>query len=76
MTGQRKMHIAINPPEVLETSLVKKVAAILNNDLYQTRLLLSGRIPKLVTHLNSEEAVESTVKKLSLLGLLVFVVDD
>jgi len=70
------MHVAVNPPEMLESSLVKKVAAIINNDFYQTRLLLSGRIPKLVAHLDSEEAVESILKKLSSLGLLAFAVDD
>jgi len=44
------LHVAIAPPDALEASVVERVAAIINKDLYGTRLLLTGKIPRIVSH--------------------------
>ncbi|HEX9896636.1 MAG TPA: hypothetical protein VGA85_03125 [Dehalococcoidales bacterium] len=76
MTRFNIVHVALDPPTLLETNLVKQVAAGLNKDVYETRLLLSGKIPKIVAHYDAEEAAEFAVKTLSSLGLVAFTVDD
>lgn len=52
------VHIAIAPPDMLEASIVKQVAAILNKDLYGTRLLLAGKIPRIVAHYQTTQLAE------------------
>jgi hypothetical protein len=76
MSAQRIFHIAVEPPEILETALVKQVAVILKSDVYEVRLLLTGKVPRLVAHMNNVGIAESTVKNLASLGLTAFVVDD
>ena len=76
MTGHNIVHVALDPPELLEASLIKQVAVILNKDAYESRLLLSGRIPKLVAHFDTSEAAESTVKALTSIGLAAVTLAD
>ena len=40
------VYVAISPPVKLEGNLIKKVAAIIDKDLYETRLRLAGEIPR------------------------------
>jgi len=76
MTDQKIVHVAINPPESIDTNVVKAVATILNREIYEVRLLLSGRIPKLVAHFHNSEAASIIAASLSSLGLLSFTVED
>jgi hypothetical protein len=76
MTDQKIVHVAINPPESIESNLVKGVAAILNREIYEVRLLLSGRIPKLVAHFDNPETASTTAASLASLGQFAFMVDD
>lgn len=41
------VHVAIALPDILESSLVKEVAAILNEDLYGTHRLTAEKIPRI-----------------------------
>jgi hypothetical protein len=76
MTEQKIVHVALNPPELLGASLVKQVAVILNREVSEARLLLSGRIPKIIAHFDNAETAESVVKNLLSLGLMAFTIDD
>jgi len=76
MTDQKIVHVAINPPESIDTNVVKAAATILNREIYEVRLLLSGRIPKLVAHFDNSEAASIIAASLSSLGLLSFTVED
>ena len=76
MTGHNIVHVALDPPELLEASLIKQVAVILKKDAYESRLLLSGKIPKLIAHFDSSEAAEATVKALTSLGLAAVTLAD
>ena len=64
------------PPDNIETNLVKEAAGILKKDPYETRLLLSGKIPKLIAHYQSNEEAELITKRLKTLGLVAVVLKD
>jgi len=68
--------VAIAPPDVLEASLVEKVAAIVNKDLYGTRLQLAGKIPKIVARYQTAEAAKAIVQSLNALGIVAFMYKD
>ncbi len=76
MASYEIVHIAIAPPDLLETNLVNKVAAIINKDLYGTRLLLTGKIPRVITHYQTFQAAESAAQSLRALGLVTIVCKD
>jgi hypothetical protein len=76
MAGYDIVHVAIAPPDILEASLVKEVAAVLNKDLYGTRLLLAGKIPRIVAHYQATQAAEGVAQRLRTLGLVVIVRND
>jgi hypothetical protein len=76
MTTNNIIHILVAPPEKIETSLVKEVAGILQKDPYETRLLLSGVIPKLFGHYQSTGEAEEVTARLKSLGLTVVVSSD
>jgi hypothetical protein len=44
------VHVALAPLDTPDESLVVKVAAIINKDVYGTRLLIAGKIPRFVAH--------------------------
>ena len=68
--------IAIAPPDVLETSLVEKVATIVNKDLYETRLQLAGKIPRIIFRCQTGEAAKAIVQSLTALGIVAFTYRD
>jgi len=76
MAGHDIVHVAIAPPDMAEESLVKGVAAIINKDLYGTRLLLAGKIPRIVAHYETIQEAESIVQSLRALGLVAIVCND
>jgi hypothetical protein len=76
MVANDIVHIVVAPPDTLETNLVKDAAGILNKDPYETRLLLSGKIPKLVAYYQSTQEAELIAKSLKALGLVAVVCND
>ena len=51
MATSQNVHVAIAPPDRLEENLIKQVVAIVNKNLYETRLLPSGKIPRIRNHI-------------------------
>ncbi|MBM4461767.1 MAG: hypothetical protein FJ012_00345 [Chloroflexi bacterium] len=76
MTEHEIVHVATAPSHTLEANLVEKVAAIVGKDLYRTRLLLSGEIPRIITHHDTMQMAELTAQKLRDLGLVAFACRD
>jgi hypothetical protein len=76
MAEYEVVHVAIAPPAMLEEELVKKVAAIIAKNLYETRLRLTGKIPKIIANYDTMQAAESAVQSLRELGLVVIVCTD
>ena len=70
------LHLLVAPPDTLETTLVKEAAVILKKDPYETRLLLSGKMPKLIAYYQTAEEAEPVAKQLKTLGLKAFIVND
>ncbi len=73
MAGNEVVHVAAATPAIPEPDIITKVAAIINKDSYQTRLLLSGGLPKLVAHYPSIQEADSIARNLTELGLVAFI---
>jgi len=58
------VHMLVAPPDTLETTLVKEAAVILKKDPYETRMLLSGKMPKLIAHYQTADEAEPIAKQL------------
>ena len=76
MADYEVMHIAIAPPANLDVNLVKSVASVLGKSHYDTRLLLTGEIPKIIAHYDSIQMAESIVHNLHGLGLVAIACRD
>ena len=76
MAGYEVVHVAVAAPNIPEPEIIKKAANIVNKDPYQTRLLLSGGLPRLIAHYHSLQEAESTARNLGALGLAAFVCKD
>jgi hypothetical protein len=76
MVGLEIIHIAVAPPDVLDTILIGKVAVIIGKDLYNTRLLLTGKIPKVIAHYASKDQADTVAQSLRTLGLTAMVFGD
>jgi len=76
MVEHEVVHVAIAPPAAIDEELVKKVSAIVATNLYETRLRLAGKIPKLIAHYDNMQIAESTARSLKELGLVAIVCTD
>lgn len=76
MSKRDIIHVAVAPPIALETPLIEKVAAIIKKDIYGTRLLLAGKIPRIVAHYQTTEIAESVAQSLMAQGLVTIVCID
>jgi hypothetical protein len=74
--GYDVVHVAVAPPAALEEELVKKVAAVISKNLYETRLRLTGKIPKIIANYDAMQQAESTAQSLRGLSLVVIVFND
>jgi hypothetical protein len=71
-----QFHLVIAPPETIDTNLVTQAAGILAKDPYSTRLLLAGKIPKIIAHYPTRDLAETVVKQLRAIGISSFVCTD
>jgi hypothetical protein len=76
MAEYEVVHLAIAPPAMPEEELVKKVATIISKNLYETRLRLTGKIPKIIANYDTMQAAESAAQSLRELGLVVILCAD
>lgn len=70
------VHVAVLPPNVVETDQIRRVASTIDKDLYRTRLLLAGKIPKIIAHYSTLQAAELTVQSLRGLGITAIMCKD
>jgi hypothetical protein len=76
MSENEVTHLAVAPPGALDEDFVKKVAAIIGKNPYETRLRLTGKIPKIVANYNTIQQAESAAQSLRGLGLVVILCAD
>jgi hypothetical protein len=70
MADDEEMYIAVAPVADPDAGLVQNVAAIISRGPYDTRLLLAGEIPKIITHCRGQQPAESIVRNIRELGLV------
>jgi hypothetical protein len=76
MADYEVMHIAVAPPANLDANLVRSVATVINKSPYDTRLLLGGKIPKIIAHYEGMQIAESSIRNLRDLGLTAIACKD
>jgi len=76
MSEQAIVYVAIAPKDKLEAGLAEKVAAIIKKDVHETRLVLGGKIPRIVGRYQSLQAAESVAQSLRTLGLVAIMCSD
>ena len=76
MVTHEIVHLLVGPSDSIDTSLIKEAAAILKKEPYETRLLLSGKLPHLIAHYRTAEEAEPAAKQLKALGLVAFTIKD
>jgi len=64
------VYLALVPLVAPETGVITEVAAIIGKDPYGTRLLLAGKVPKIVAHYEGKQTAESVAQRLRDLGLV------
>jgi hypothetical protein len=76
VSGNEVIHVAAAPPAALDEELVKKIAAIIGKNPYETRLRLAGKVPKIIANYDMVALAKSAAESLRALGLVVTVVSD
>jgi hypothetical protein len=76
MAEHEVVHVAISPPSTLDEDLVKKAAVIVAKNPYETRLRLTGKLPKIIANYDNMQMAESTARSLRELGLVAIVCTD
>jgi len=76
MAEYEVVHVAVAAPAVLDEGLVKKVSEIIGKNLYETRLRLTGKIPKIIANYSTMQLAELAAQILRGLGLIVIVFSD
>jgi hypothetical protein len=70
------IHVAATPLKTFDAELVNKAAAVIGKDPYTTRLLLTGKIPKIIANYQNTEEANSVARGLCALGLVAFACSD
>ncbi|MCJ7515651.1 MAG: hypothetical protein MUO89_06765 [Dehalococcoidia bacterium] len=76
MAEYEVVHVAVAAPAVLDEGLVRKVSEIIGKNLYETRLRLTGKIPKIIANYSTMQLAELAAQILRGLGLIVIVFSD
>lgn len=76
MDSRDIVYVVIAPPDIIEASLIQEVAGIIDKDLYETRRLLTGKIPRIVARYQDEEAANSVARSLRAADLMTIVCRD
>lgn len=76
MASHDIVHVAVLPPNVVEADDIRIIASIIDKDLYRTRLLLTGKIPRIIAHYSTLQEAELTVRSLRGIGLMAIVCKD
>jgi len=64
------VYLALVPSVAPETGVITEVATIIGKEPYGTRLLLAGKVPKIVAHYEGKQTAEPVAQRLRDLGLV------
>lgn len=74
MPDHQVIHLAVEPPASLTAELVAGAAGVLQREPCDTRLMLTGEVPKIIAHYQDVSEAETTAGKLRALGIQAMVV--
>ncbi|MCX6566546.1 MAG: hypothetical protein NTW38_09045 [Candidatus Aminicenantes bacterium] len=70
------VYVAVASPKTLSEDLLKRVASLIGKEIFDTRLLFSGEIPRIVASCHDIDTAESIARGLRDAGLVAFVCKD
>jgi hypothetical protein len=77
---QRDQHdvayVAVAPPKTLGEDPLKRVASLIGKEIFDTRLLLAGEIPRIIASYPNTDTADSAAQSLRDTGLVAFVCRD
>jgi hypothetical protein len=76
MKGSDAIDVIVVPPDIIDKSIIGKVAVIIEKDVFAAKLLLSSSIPRVAAKCNSAEEAEIMLKSLKDLGLFSLTCSD
>jgi len=76
ITHDETIHVVLLPHSGLKDEIVKEVSTITHKNLFEIRLLLAGKIPRVLSQCKTFQEAESVTQKLKALGLRAFVCPD
>ncbi len=76
VAGNEIVHLASAPLAKLDEEFVQKIAPVIGKSPYETRLRLTGKIPKIIANYSSMQAAQFAAESLRQMGLTVFVAPD
>jgi hypothetical protein len=74
--SQGPLHVAVVPPNWTDPERIQAVASIIKKDLYGTRLLLAGKIPRVIATYPEINLAQITAQSLLNLGSIVKICRD
>jgi len=69
-------YVAVTPPKTLSEDLLKRVASLIGKEIVDTRLLLTGEIPRILASYPNADTADSIAQSLKNEGLVAFVCRD
>lgn len=72
MIENELIDIVIAPNDKLSEELTQKVAAIINQDIYRTRILLASKIPRIIAQTTEEYRAKDIISKIESLGFVSY----
>jgi hypothetical protein len=69
-------HVAVAPPKTLSEDLLRRVAFLIGKEIFDTRLLLVGEIPRIIAPYRNIDTADSIAQSLRDAGLVAFVCRD
>ncbi len=70
------IYVAVLPPKTLDGDLIKRVASLVGKEIFDTRLLLAGEIPRIIAPCPDTASADSIARRLREAGLVAFVCRD
>ena len=70
------VYVAVAPPKKLGGDLLKRVASLVGKEIFDTRLLLAGEIPRIIAPYTDTDTADSIAQSLRDAGLVAFVCRD
>ncbi len=76
VAGIEVVHVAVATAAAPDDELTNKVAAVIGKSPYETRLRLTGKVPKIIANFDNQQKAELAARSLIDLGLVTVVISN